>query len=201
MASDEGYQRGMVVIAHPDDAEYGCAGNRRQMVQAGYVRGLRRMHRRQQRQPRPQRRHQLADPDPSTGTTQRLQSPRRRGRRSSSTTKTPCWNPPSTSAKTSSAKYAATSPDVLICETPMRTLRGYGYMGHPDHFASGEAAMAAMFPAARDRLTFPRPPSRRLRAPQNPRTHDYDLRRRGLRQMDRRHRHHQPVPWTPSAST
>ena len=23
---DEGYQRGMVVVAHPDDAEWGCAG-------------------------------------------------------------------------------------------------------------------------------------------------------------------------------
>ena len=28
-------------------------------------------------------------------------------------------------------------------------------MGHPDHVAAGEAAMAAVFPAARDRLTFP----------------------------------------------
>ena len=26
MAEEKPYQRGMVVVAHPDDAEYGCAG-------------------------------------------------------------------------------------------------------------------------------------------------------------------------------
>ena len=46
-------------------------------------------------------------------------------------------------------------PDILICMYPMRKLTGNGYIGHPDHIASGEAAMAAVFPTARDRLTFP----------------------------------------------
>ena len=46
-------------------------------------------------------------------------------------------------------------PDVLICMNPVRRLTGDGYIGHPDHFASGEAAMSAVFPSARDRLTFP----------------------------------------------
>ena len=44
-------------------------------------------------------------------------------------------------------------PDVVICETPMRRLNGY--LDHPDHIAAGEAALAAVFPSARDRLTFP----------------------------------------------
>ncbi len=29
------------------------------------------------------------------------------------------------------------------------------HFGHPDHLAAGEAALSAVFPAARDRLTFP----------------------------------------------
>ena len=46
-------------------------------------------------------------------------------------------------------------PDILICLSPLRHLDGDGYIGHPDHLASGEAALAAVFPSARDRLTFP----------------------------------------------
>lgn len=46
-------------------------------------------------------------------------------------------------------------PDVLICMGPNRHLTGSGYIGHPDHLAAGEAAMSAVFPSARDRLTFP----------------------------------------------
>ncbi len=46
-------------------------------------------------------------------------------------------------------------PDILVCMSPLRDLNGDGYIGHPDHLASGEAALAAVFPSARDRLTFP----------------------------------------------
>ncbi len=47
-------------------------------------------------------------------------------------------------------------PDVVICMYPMRNLEGGGWgVGHPDHIASGEAALAAIFPTARDHLTFP----------------------------------------------
>ena len=46
-------------------------------------------------------------------------------------------------------------PDVLICPSPIRNLQGTGFFGHPDHVAAGEAALAAVFPAARDRMTFP----------------------------------------------
>ena len=37
----------------------------------------------------------------------------------------------------------------------MRTLDGSWGFGHPDHIAAGEAAMAAVFPTARDHKTFP----------------------------------------------
>ena len=46
-------------------------------------------------------------------------------------------------------------PNLLICQNPVRSLVGRDYFGHPDHFAAGEAALAAVYPTARDRLTFP----------------------------------------------
>lgn len=46
-------------------------------------------------------------------------------------------------------------PEVVICPSPVRTLQIRGYIGHPDHIAVGEAAVSAVFPSARDRLTFP----------------------------------------------
>ena len=47
-------------------------------------------------------------------------------------------------------------PDVLIAPQPVRYQEGSGYIGHPDHIAAGEATLSAVYPAARDRYTFPR---------------------------------------------
>ena len=46
-------------------------------------------------------------------------------------------------------------PDILITLNPTRTLTGEFYIGHPDHFAAGEAALSAVYPAARDHMHFP----------------------------------------------
>ena len=47
-------------------------------------------------------------------------------------------------------------PEVVICMYPSRNLDGGRWgVGHPDHIASGEATLSAIFPAARDHLTFP----------------------------------------------
>lgn len=46
-------------------------------------------------------------------------------------------------------------PDVLVCQDPTMRYAGQGYINHPDHIAAGEAALAAVFPSARDRMTFP----------------------------------------------
>jgi len=46
-------------------------------------------------------------------------------------------------------------PDVIICQSPTRDLSGMVFVHHPDHLATGEAALAAVYPCARDRLTFP----------------------------------------------
>lgn len=46
-------------------------------------------------------------------------------------------------------------PDAVICQDPTARFEGSGYIQHPDHIAMGEATVAAIFPSARDRLTFP----------------------------------------------
>jgi LmbE family N-acetylglucosaminyl deacetylase len=46
-------------------------------------------------------------------------------------------------------------PEIVVCFDPTVFWVGDAYIQHPDHRASGEAALAALFPAARDRLTFP----------------------------------------------
>jgi LmbE family N-acetylglucosaminyl deacetylase len=45
-------------------------------------------------------------------------------------------------------------PDRAVCFDP--STRWYpDYVNHPDHYISGEAALAGIFPAARERLAFP----------------------------------------------
>ncbi len=46
-------------------------------------------------------------------------------------------------------------PDVLVCQDPTMRYAGQEYINHPDHIAAGEAALAAVFPSARDVKTFP----------------------------------------------
>jgi LmbE family N-acetylglucosaminyl deacetylase len=46
-------------------------------------------------------------------------------------------------------------PDLVIAQNPQRRADGNPYIGHPDHLATGEATLAAVYPAARDRLNFP----------------------------------------------
>jgi LmbE family N-acetylglucosaminyl deacetylase len=46
-------------------------------------------------------------------------------------------------------------PDLVIAQNPVRRQDGNPFVGHPDHLATGEATLAAVYPAARDRLNFP----------------------------------------------
>ena len=46
-------------------------------------------------------------------------------------------------------------PDVVITSSPERSLVNTNYGNHPDHIAASEATVSSVFPAARDRLTFP----------------------------------------------
>lgn len=46
-------------------------------------------------------------------------------------------------------------PERLITMTPYRSFSVSGSINHPDHLAIGDATLAAVYPTARDRLTFP----------------------------------------------
>ena len=46
-------------------------------------------------------------------------------------------------------------PDIALVPDPTTWYFGNEYINHPDHRAAGEAALAAIYPSARDRLTFP----------------------------------------------
>src|SRR5919106_1335187 len=46
-------------------------------------------------------------------------------------------------------------PQLVITWSPTRRLDHSPYVAHPDHLATGEATLAGVYPAARDRLTFP----------------------------------------------
>jgi LmbE family N-acetylglucosaminyl deacetylase len=46
-------------------------------------------------------------------------------------------------------------PDLVIAQNPQRRMDGNPFISHPDHLATGEATLAAVYPAARDRLNFP----------------------------------------------
>jgi LmbE family N-acetylglucosaminyl deacetylase len=44
---------------------------------------------------------------------------------------------------------------MLICQDPTMRWSGQEYINHPDHRAAGEACLDAVYPSARDPLTFP----------------------------------------------
>ncbi|MBI2940566.1 MAG: PIG-L family deacetylase [Chloroflexi bacterium] len=46
-------------------------------------------------------------------------------------------------------------PDTVICPDPTVRWHGQGYLNHPDHLAVADAALAAIYPSARDRWAFP----------------------------------------------
>jgi LmbE family N-acetylglucosaminyl deacetylase len=46
-------------------------------------------------------------------------------------------------------------PDTVLCFEPTNRYLGEWYIQHPDHYLSGEAALAAIYPAARNARTFP----------------------------------------------
>ena len=46
-------------------------------------------------------------------------------------------------------------PDLVIAQNPVRRGDGNLFIAHPDHLATGEATLAAVYPAARDRHNFP----------------------------------------------
>ena len=154
MEPTETYHRAMVVVAHADDAEYGCSGTVarwcREGVEVVYVictdgsKGSSDPGMTPERLKEVRKAEQLA-----AGKVLGLKEVVFLGYEDS------MLQPTLELRRDISRQIRRFRPDVLIAQSPVRTLDGSGYIGHPDHLAAGEATLSAVFPAARDRMTFP----------------------------------------------
>ncbi|MBM3956884.1 MAG: PIG-L family deacetylase [Gemmatimonadetes bacterium] len=151
---DPPYTRAMVVVAHPDDAEYGCSGTVAKWCRQGWEvvqvictdgsKGS-------------------SDPDATieqvaaTRRAEQLEAARILGVKHVEFLNYPdSFLTPSLELRKDIARAIRKHrPDVLVCANPNRDLDQSYYIGHPDHQAAAEAALSAAFPAARDRLTYP----------------------------------------------
>jgi len=146
--------RAMVIVAHPDDAEFSCAGTVARWADAGceviYVLGTS---------------GDKGSNDP-TMTAARLVEIREAeqvaaarilGVRHVEFLRFPDAEllPDLALRKALVRVIRAYKPEAVICPDPTARWFGQEYIQHPDHIAIGEAALAALFPASRDRLTFP----------------------------------------------
>ena len=151
---DEPYSRAMVVMAHADDAEWTCAATMAKMCAEGWEVVL------------------VLCTDGSKGsedpemTSERLAAIRAEEQRESGRILglkdvvflgyPDSYLEPTLQLRRDLAREIRRHrPDVVITEPPTRDIDSRYYGSHPDHLATGEAALAAVFPTARDQLTFP----------------------------------------------
>lgn len=155
MAEENGFTRGMVVVAHADDAEFGCSGTVAKLCAEGYEMVY------------------VMCTDGSKGSSDRevtqkeLSATRREEQINAGKVlglkdvvfldyEDSQLQPTLELRKDIAREIRRYQPDVLICQYPMRSLDGGRFgVGHPDHMAAGEAALSAVFPTARDHMTFP----------------------------------------------
>ena len=151
---EEPFRRGMVVVAHADDAEYGCSGTAAKWCADGWEVVY------------------VVCTDGSKGSSdptmsvERLVKVREEEQRNAGKVlglkevvflryEDSMLEPTLSLRRDIAREIRRYKPDVLICMNPIRQLSDHHWLDHPDHFGAGEAAMAAVFPTARDRLTFP----------------------------------------------
>jgi len=46
-------------------------------------------------------------------------------------------------------------PDIVLCQDPTTRWSAQGYINHPDHRAAGDATLDSVYPSARDAMVFP----------------------------------------------
>ena len=154
MADMNRYERAMVVVAHPDDAEWGCSGT----VALWCTEGLEVVY--------------VMCTDGSKGTcdpditSEGLAMTRREEQLAAARVlgvkevvfldyEDAMLQPTLELRRDIVRQIRRFKPEVVVTTSPTRELDEAHYIGHPDHMAAGEATLSAVFPAARDRLTFP----------------------------------------------
>ena len=153
-SQEEQFSRGMVVVAHADDAEFGCSGTVAKLCAEGWEMVY------------------VMCTDGSKGSSDReitqkeLAQTRRQEQIKAGKVlglrdvvfldyEDSLLEPTLDLRRDIAREIRRYRPDVLITMYPLRTLDGGWGVGHPDHLAAGEAALAAVFPTARDHMTFP----------------------------------------------
>lgn len=149
----EDVERVMVVVAHPDDAEFGSGGSVAKWAHEGkeiiYVVATR---------------GEKGSAD-LTMTPDQLAEMREREQRAAAERLGVSWvvflnyvdgevQPSLQLRRDITREIRRWHPDLVICQNPT-TFYVDGYINHPDHRAVGEATLAAVFPIARDHLNFP----------------------------------------------
>ena len=152
--TNDDFKRAMVVVAHPDDAEYGCSGSVAKWCRLGwdvvYVMCTDGSKGSSDREISAERLIEI-----------RVQEQRDAGKILGLKDVVFLGYPDGYLEPTLEVRKDITreirrwKPDVLIPANPTRDLLSSSYIGHPAHFAAGEAALSAVFPSARDHLTFP----------------------------------------------
>jgi LmbE family N-acetylglucosaminyl deacetylase len=150
----EHYKRGLVVVAHADDAEYGCSGTVARLIREGWDFAY------------------VLCTDGSKGsadssiTEQQLALIRRTEQENAGKIlglsnvafldhPDSYLQPTLELRKDIAREIRRQKPDIVICQYPMRVLDGGFGSGHPDHMTAGDTTLSAIFPAARDHMTFP----------------------------------------------
>jgi LmbE family N-acetylglucosaminyl deacetylase len=147
-------ERAMVVTAHPDDPEYGCAGSLAKLANDGkevfYVIVTDGSKGSADPEMTPQKLIALRQKEQREAT-------RRAGGRLVEFLGFPdgMLQPTLEVRKAITASIRRYKPDLVICQNPLRDFTISVFAQHPDHLAAGEATLAAIYPCARDRLTFP----------------------------------------------
>ncbi|MDP6401935.1 MAG: PIG-L family deacetylase [SAR202 cluster bacterium] len=154
MSQDQEFTRGMVVVAHADDAEYGCSGTVAKLCAEGWEMVY------------------VLCTDGSKGSSDREITQEelvriREGEQIEAgkvlglkdvvflRNEDSMLQPTLELRKDIAREIRRYRPDVVITTHPVRSLDGGWGIGHPDHMAAGEAALAAVFPTARDHMTYP----------------------------------------------
>lgn len=146
--------RVMVIMAHPDDAEFSCAGTVAKWAAAGsevmFVLGTS---------------GDKGSDDPEMTSEQLVQTREREQREAARVLGVKTVEflrfrdaelVPDLNLRLAITRVVRQyKPDAVICQDPTNRWEGQEYIQHPDHLAMGEATLAAVFPSARDRLTFP----------------------------------------------
>ncbi len=149
-------KRALIVMAHPDDGEFGCAGTIARWAAEGrdiwyclVTDG------------------QVGDAGDTEITSEQLAAKRRIESQAAADTlgvKHPViflhymdsrLEPTLELRRDIARVIRQVKPDVVICQDPTVRWSGQGYINHPDHRAAGEATLAAIMPVASTRLAFP----------------------------------------------